>query len=351
MDSLPVITAFHELSQVTFYEWRSLTQCVLKGMSKALTLSSPLPQEPPTREVLIGRFHHAVMHLAATANSHRELANGVEAQIEAMQAEVDGWPHLRKYGSVSGWDAVNASATLALSRSPSGKTADPNAIAASEGALISKDGQCSGRPDAFVIRGTSAILREYKSGSIRDQMTGAIKDEYTDQLYFYAGLICDHYPVDTVTGRLESLTGDITETLIDRASATAFGLRVRGDIRNANERIRAASAPQELAAVSKEACNHCDKQLLCHKYRREQSALHLPGDQGVIAGRLVKHVPRVGGRTVEISLEDECVTLRIDIPANLARSVTVGSQYLLSGLQLSGGHVRWTFVSRMFALD
>jgi hypothetical protein len=194
-------------------------------------------------------------------------------------------------------------------------------------------------------------LREYKSGPIRDRTTGTIKDEYTDQLYFYAALIYDHYAVNTVTGRIESLTGDASETLIDRNGAAAFSLRVRDDIRNANTRIRAANTLEELAAVSKEACNHCDKQLLCHKYRREHSALHLPGDQGVIAGRLVKQVPRVGGRTVEISLEDNRASSRIDIPADLAPSLSVGSQYLLSGLQRSCDHVRWTLVSRIFALD
>lgn len=336
-----------ELSELTFSRWNSLQQCTAKGLVHMLALDGQLPEPLPTRGTLVGRFHHQLMELAATVSSEAELDARTEDAIAVLQQEVARWPHLRKAGSVSGWKEVNASASLAMrafAMRGARNGCGPNRV---EHMLRSQDGLLLGRPDSFRIVAGSAILREYKSGSIRGKM-GSIKETYLDQLTFYAVLIFDNYDVESVVGSLESLGGDRHDIEIRREQAQEFAQRVIGVVAAVNQRARSARSLADLANPSQDACSYCAVRSICVRFKSTQDELALTGEQLLAEGVVTQVAVQTGRALSAITLSDELrkMSLTLALPSTVVSEMSAGRRYQLLNLRRRGASLEWGCTSQ-----
>jgi len=352
MERVPLIRRLVEPRQLTLSGWVSLQQCLLKGVIDICELDGPLPEQLPTRATLVGRFHHRVMELAASSQSDASLEEAIEAEIALVQSEAAKWPHLRRAGSVSGWDEVNASAALALRTASWRKADNTAALRLVEHTLRSRDGLLIGKPDRYTIVDRSAFLKEYKSGAIRDD-AGALKAAYLDQLSFYTVLIFDNYDVDSVMGAVESLSGDVLTNVFDREDAVEFAERILSFVKEANVKVRAAETASEIASASADACTYCAAQSVCQRFKAEQDRLGLEGEQYLCEGIAVGLRTGDGGRVSQVTFADELRSspLTIAIPSTEAAFVKLNMKYQLLNLRRRGTGFEWGYTSRIFCCD
>lgn len=312
-------------------------------------IDGELPKPALTRASIVGKFHHRAMELVATALTPAEIRQILEDEIEKLQREISAWPHLRRLGSVSGWDEINRSASLAeeLADSRSGAIST-NSGAAAEVELKSSSGLLVGRPDYFSIRESRGRLREYKSGAIRDQ-DGALAGEYLDQVRFYSCLIFDCFDVDTIDASVESLSGDRCEVTIDRTDASLFFASVEATLNALNQRIQELAAPETLALPSHDACSFCAGRIVCIPFKRTQDEMELDGEQHVVQGTVVSLEKKTVGLTATI--EDVCrgKRLALNLPADFSQQICRGSSYVFLNLRRQGAAFSWGHTSRVLA--
>src|ERR1700730_18210887 len=185
MERTPTIVAVGPMRSITFSQWVSLNRCKLKAALRSAVIAGNLPEPLPTRPALVGLFHHRAMELAVQSASPVTLRDSLEAEIADLQLIVSYSPHLRRLGSVSGWDEVNRSVVLAQERVTANRGLANGAAAAAETSLQSASGLLEGRPDFFSANGSVGLLREYKSGRIRDEK-GELLADYRSQALFYS---------------------------------------------------------------------------------------------------------------------------------------------------------------------
>jgi hypothetical protein len=349
MQKLPTILGFGEFSSLSFQDLTALRSCVLKAMSDHLELSAPLPDPTPTRANLVGRFHHRALELASKAASVVQLQSELETAILALQAVVNTCTHLRRGGSVSGWDEINGSAVAAVRLFRARQGLPGERLARAEGRLRSSDGLLVGRPDYFAILGDSGLLKEFKSSSLRDE-AGAIRREYEDQILFYAALLFDNFPLRTVNARLESMRGDLWERTITTDEARAYHQGVAELLRLTNQRIREAKSVDELETPSTDACSYCSKTVLCRSFKKRQCELELKGDAYVFEGSLERCTKESSCKSAEIGLKTDAAgdLYSVTIPAEVAAEMEIGHRYVVAGLGRERGGLRWTAQSRVF---
>jgi len=348
MDTVPYVLGWGgELKTITPSRWSALMQCVAKGWSDMLVLDGELPKPPPSRSLLVGRLHHRFMELAVTAYSAQELEAQIENEISALQKEVTRYPHLRRAGSVSGWMEINTSASLALRLLEMREGgADGGAIRV-ERDLESKDGVLFGRPDLFRIQGSHASLKEYKTGTIRDEK-GKVRPAYLDQITLYAALIFDNYEVETVAASLDSLGGDRHETEISRKQAQELCERVRRVVTEVNDRARSAQSFAELGQTSQDGCNQCALQPICTSFKVAQDELALEGDQFLAEGTIESVGAHSGGALTNIRVHDEHrkTALSLSVPSAVASEMSPNQRYQLLYLRRRGVTLEWGNTSR-----
>ena len=336
------------LESITPSRWTSLAQCTAKGLTDVLDLEGQLPRSPPSRGTLVGRFHHRLMELAACASSAVELDGKIEAEIRLLQQEVSKHAHMRQAGSVSGWRDVNISASLAMrmfemreQRGADGQTVHV------ETELKGRGGLLIGRPDVFRIHGGGALLREYKTGAIRDE-TGVVRRDYLDQITLYAALIFDNYGVKTVEASIESLAGDRHESTIDREQARLLSERVTDTLATANELVRSGRSLTDLARPSADACSYCPLRSVCISFKASQDDLALRGDQLLAEGTVesiqvgVTEIPRA----VRLRDEIRSVEIKLLIPVPVAAQLSERRRYQFINLHRRGSGLEWGVTSQ-----
>jgi len=350
MDLLPSVIGFTEFRDLSFQEHVRLRSCVLGAMSDNLHLSRPLPVILPNRATLIGRFHHRAMELASKAPSIHDLDAQLDQEIEVLQREVDSWPHLRRCGSVSGWDGVNQA--IAVAERATRRRASEGATVRPELTLRSRDGLLVGRLDLFTVSGTRGILTEYKTSSLRDER-GAIRQEYVDQILFYSVLVFDNHAIEVLIARLESPRDGIWEQEVQRAVATDFKARIVNLLQEANRRISTTQSMDGLAQPSLEACTRCDKTAICSAFQRHQFEIGLTGNEYVLDGIVDELVTAESARTVELGLSSVGSGPRrtLRLPAQMAVDMKLGGRYVFTGLAGGSSSLRWTDESRIFVRD
>jgi PD-(D/E)XK nuclease superfamily len=335
---------------VTFYQWVALEQCLSKGIVRSLDLDSALPAPIPTRAVLVGRFHHRAMELAATLRDLTEFDAQIETEIAKLQATVNGWPQLRRAGSVSGWDEINKSVSLAERIISVRGTNDQVRLAKIESEFRSIDGRLVGKPDYFSVEGRHAVLREYKSSAIRDS-TGRPESIYLDQLRFYSVLIFANFDVDHVAARLESLSGDVHELAIGKQEANEFEARVARVIDEVNAALRLRLEFSDLAKPSREACVFCEAKILCDAFKRQQDQLELEGEQFLVEGSVTRVLPASDAEITYITVDDEYrkSTLTLTLPSRAAADVVPRGRWIFLNLRRHGVALAWGHTSRVLS--
>lgn len=336
-----------ELKTITPSRWTSLVQCMAKGWADVLVLDGRFPESLPSRGTLVGRFHHRLMEIAATLSSATELEAKTEDEIRLLQYEVAKYPHLRRAGSVSSWREINISASLAMRMLETRDQMSEEGVLRVEKELKSKDGHLIGRPDLFRIHGAGATVREYKSGTIRDDK-GGVRADYLGQVTLYAALIFDNFNVQTVEASLESLEGDRHETTIGRMAARDFSERVGDTLVTANEQARLARSLADLARPSADACSYCSSRTLCTPFKGRQDGLGLKGDQFLTEGTVESIAARSANGLIAITLNDEFrnATVKLLLPASVATEMSEGRRYQLLNLQRRGTSLEWGHISQ-----
>jgi CRISPR/Cas system-associated exonuclease Cas4 (RecB family) len=288
------------------------------------------------------------MELAACASSALELDAKIEAEIQLLQHEVSKHAHMRQAGSVSGWRDVNVSASLAMrmfemreQRGGDGQTVHV------ETELRARDGLLIGRPDVFRIRSGGALLREYKTGAIRDE-TGGVRRDYIDQITLYAALIFDNYGVKTVEASIESLVGDRHEATIGPEQARLLSERVTDTLVRVNELVRSGRSFADLARPSADACSYCSLRSVCISFKASQDELALKGDQLLAEGTVELIQASAGDIPRAVSLRDEIrsVEIKLLIPVAVAAQLSERRRYQFINLHRRGSGLEWGVTSQ-----
>jgi PD-(D/E)XK nuclease superfamily len=348
MDRAPTIVAVGSLPKITFSAWVSLKRCALKGTLGQATINGELPKSAPSRANLIGTFHHKALELASRGYSPDELRLSLESEIERCQRTVTALPALRRFGSVSGWDEINRSVSLAhdLAAAKGRGVGGGASNAAAETGLRSASGLMEGKPDFFWVNESGATLREYKSVGIRDE-DGELLADYLDQVKFYSVLIFDNFDVPIVKASVESLSGDRCDVAVSPAEARQFSMLVEQALREFNRSVEAPVKPETLATPSREACAYCNGRVACEPFKRLQDQLELEGEQYLIQGMLVRMEPRSANWVATIGEVYRDKRIQLSIPEEVARQLRSESAYIFFNLRRQGPAFSWGHSSRV----
>lgn len=351
MDSVPVISKISPFNIVGFYNFLYLHECILKGMKNNISLIGKFPDDLPSRFTLIGRFHHSVMEAVYNAISIDDLQNTIENNISNLQIDVDQYQHFKKCGSVSGWDEINRSAIYAMNEFNK-RTRKNDINIFMERNLYSHNNFIKGRPDLFYIEGDSAYLKEFKSGSIREE-DNTIRLEYINQIKFYAILLFDTYSIDYVKASLESMHGDFFSINITREESILYGEMVKGIIENANAQISSSLDVSDLATPSNLACKTCQMKIVCNKFIKEQYQLDLQNDEYILSGVVLSSNLIGSDKVLNISVctNDTKKVFHLNIPAYYNDKINVNDNYLILNLKYHNQVFAWTGKSRIYLND
>ncbi len=350
MNKCPSISSFSEFKDLGFYDFLNLRACILKAMNSNLKLTSSMPESLPSRQSIVGLFHHDVMEMIFESQSLKDLEDKVEARIRLLQEQVDRWTHLKRSGAVSGWDEVNSSC-LMVYRTFEGHTSHSRDLKTGvEIKLCSQDGMLKGRPDFFVVERDQAFLKELKSSDLRSA-SGDLRAEYLEQLLFYSALLFDSFKIKSVVAVLESVKGETYTMTITPQQAVEFKSKVVKALAAANKTISSTKDVDELAIPSLDSCQYCDKRILCARFKRQQFSLGLKADDFVLDGTLIGNAPSSSGKSNEVTVEDLFSNHRRSflVPSEIASSLIIGARYLFSNLYERTGNLRWSDSSRIFA--
>lgn len=349
---IPRVLGFSPFKEVGFYDFLFLRECTLKAMQKNLITEPAFPEQVPSRHSLVGLFHHRVMELVFKVTTLTALEVAIEEEISTTQKIVDSWRHLRRSGSVSGWDEINTSATLARRLYMDVQSISASGSLGLEKKLRSLDGKLVGRPDFFYIAQAKAVLRELKSSSLRNDER-QVREEYLKQIQFYALLIFDSFPVSVVEAALESSRGEHISFTFERQDIEPIRSAALASIERANLRISSAKAVEDLATPSTSACRDCQKRPVCELFKKRQLSLGLDGDVFVLEGLVAGIVRKADGKTLEISLKEEFSgeSYILTLPALDGDGFDLGKRYLFSDLAYHAGKFRWSERTRVFACD
>lgn len=348
-EPLPRVVSFEPFLNVGFYRLMSLRQCIFKAMSTNLSLICPLPEEPPTRATLVGRFHHRVMNFASYCTSVEELEFNIENQIVELQKEVDVYLTARRLGSVSGWPEVNRSATASLKwfgdRTPSAQGIDVS----SELELRSRSNLFTGRADYVRRMKKSAELIDFKSSSLVDA-AGKPKKEYLDQLFFYSSLLFDQYELDEIYCTLRSLSAEAFSWTVSREEGARFLEVATNDLKIANRRVESAAVIEDLESPSTAACTYCNKKPICLGFQREQYNLGLLGADFVVSGRVESMKVDSGIQCgIEVREVGSLVKRELRIPLTKIENIKVGDEITVTALRLRDNVLYGEATSNVYA--
>lgn len=352
METAPKVLNFDEFIAVSFYEYLYLNECILKGMKKNIILDMALPDTPPTKAILVGRFHHTIMEYIYKAETISEFHTIIENEIDSLQQEVLKWHYFRNSGSVRGWIEINKSASFAL-RAFKRKTAGNEGINAKiESSLISKDKILIGRPDLYSIHDSIGILKELKSSSLLDSL-GNLKTEYHEQILFYSILLFDNFEITKVEGSLESLHGEIFKMIISRDEAEKKRELILANLAKANEQIRGAKSLLDISAPSNSACRTCAKKLICNGFKKMQMSLDFVNDEFVIDGTMISVRYDAKRSISELIIYDNYLNMEVILkaPESKTLNLNIGCNYIFSGLSFVNGYYTLSDKTRIYCND
>ena len=348
MEQMPTIVAVGPIRSITFSQWVSLNRCKLKAALRSAVIRGKLPDPLPTRPALVGLFHHRAMELAVQSPSPAILRDALEAEIAELQLIVSSTPHLRRLGSVSGWDEVNRSVVLAHERLAANRGIVNDTVAAAETSLRSVSGLLVGRPDFYSVGGSLGRLREYKSGRIRDEK-GELLTDYRSQALFYASLIFDNTGADLISATVESLSGDRCEIAINRAEARQFAAEVEATLESFNRSLVGLASIERLAEPTQEGCASCIGRVACLPFKRVQESFELSGEQYVVQGYIRSLETRRAQRVVFV--QDVCrdKVAELTVPESIACQLELRESYCFGNLSRHGAGWLWGHSSRVYA--
>ncbi len=84
MEIIPSLKSFSLFRTISYYDYLAINECIFKAMKTNLSLNGDLPEEPPSRSILIGRFHHKIMEYIYACQTILELKKQIEIEIQLL---------------------------------------------------------------------------------------------------------------------------------------------------------------------------------------------------------------------------------------------------------------------------
>lgn len=352
MNKIPSVLSFEIFNTIGYYDYIYTKECTLKGMRSNIVYKNELPSEPLSKSIIIGRFYHRSIENLQRFTNLYELQKAIEDDIKSIQKEVSQFPHLKKHGSVSGWSEINKVATFVLQEFKRKSPRLKDATEYIEVKLFSKDNILLGKPDSFIVKNGKAILKEFKSSSIRNEFK-EIRKEYIEQLLFYSVLLFDNFDILQVNAAIESLDKDGFETTILKPESEEMRTKVLKTIKEANEKILSASSIYDLATPSLTSCASCHKKIVCDRFKENQRSLGVANNINIVDGRLLSINNGPNKIQSDISVQDKFsnIILIVRLPTIRANTLLINSFYVFDNLVLQNDVYIWSDKSRCFTND
>lgn len=269
-----------------------LRECALRETWGAARVPRLLPLAPAAR---VGTVSHRLLEEAGSGAFAGQPAAAIAARWDELVASAEvgvaaSWldRHLLPLSAavpdyeVRRLQALAAATALtAEAASHARGTAAGRAGVGFELRVASRGGEVAGRIDAAVPSDAGAILRDYKTGTIRDSGTdGAINPAYATQLKLYAALYQATEQVWPARLELVPVSGPPVAVPFDPTECTTL-LEGAIGIRTAINRVIEADLPLtarigQLASPDPHSCRFCAFRPRCEPYR---FADHGPGEQ------------------------------------------------------------------------
>ena len=261
--------------------YESLLACGLRYAWEAAKEPGRLPSSPSAR---LGSVVHDVFMLAGRGHIEpREAA--VKAAWRAALDRIEGrmrisWlerPFVPLRSRVRHYEETRQAAVrqaiVLADHTPALSEGTSTGHGSMEARLTSSDGSVSGRLDAAVNTSSGVVIREYKTGSVYEEVEQgepAVKVAHQHQLKLYAALHADARGTWPVRLEIMTVAGEIVEipfspgecdALIEDAKTSADALWRRvADVRNGRRAIDAIASPGD-------PCRWCRYRPVCPAYR------------------------------------------------------------------------------------
>lgn len=250
---------------IGFYDLEKLSDCELSGLASKIAFAQWLPDELPTRAVIVGRFYHDLMESETRSRANNEDYEFVRSLISKYRTEIITHSRLRGLGDPGTWKEINdAAKSYLLSNFDHEQPTDSRRV---KDKLYSKSGFFVGKPDLLFIAADNAELKEFKSSLIYSD--GDLVQKHIRQLKFYAYLVFENFDVSSVTASLIGLAGHEAPIRISKDDAMQFGRESEAKVAGAWSRIRAAKHPGEVAMTGA-WCKYCSLRPACNSFQNDQ---------------------------------------------------------------------------------
>lgn len=253
------------LESIGFYELEKLSDCELSGLAHRISFADWVPDELPSRAVIVGRFYHDLMESDFKSQANNEDYEFVRFLISKYRVEISSNPRLKSLGDPGTWKEINEAAKAYL-QSNSGKSGR-NATDSEVKKLYSKSRLLVGKPDFLRIAENKAELREFKSSEIYSE--GDLVEKHLRQIKYYAYLVFENFEVTLVSASIVGLAGHEVPFQITKEDALAFGEECENKVKEAWKKIRSSTNPQELAVIGS-WCKHCSLKPACTTFQQNQ---------------------------------------------------------------------------------
>ena len=319
INPLPQIKRFTELDTVGFYEFKRMLICPFGGISELKIIDKgELPKDAPSKQLIIGKVYHELMHNASLVQNKSMLIELAETTLKKFQEEFHDYLVREKLGHIRAWPQIGKAFDRALEEFK--KCSRDNFNKKKPEILFSQDDRFKGVPDKYSVGSTTAYLTEYKSSSIFDD--GNVKIEYIDQIRFYAFLLQENFKdIKTVKACLKSLNGELYEETLSSEEIAQYGAQLR----LAYEGLEGREQEQ---VFELENCLYCSRKVLCHEFSKQSDQFVTDKQVYIVRGKL--RSVKIEQNITHLKIDDK--TIKIKEPFNIAKSLKIGDNLIFYNL-------------------
>lgn len=251
-----------------FYDLEKISHCVLSGTASKIGFGKWTPEDPPTKQVIIGRFYHDLMESEYKDSNSNEDYEYCIKLIEKYNALAANYPSLKILGKVSGWKEINAAARMYLEGNFRGRKRAVDVSPNMKGNLYSQSKLLIGKPDSLKIDGTKGFLTEFKSTSIyKDEV---VQEKYVRQLKYYSYLVFSNFDVTVIECKLISLNGHEVLVPISKEEAMLYGKECEDLAVSTWEKLDQTSDLLSLSTPGNPQCKECRIKAACRTFLSTQ---------------------------------------------------------------------------------
>lgn len=277
------------LQRISPSRYTQMIKCRLRGVWQGNYYSVLLPTSPTAR---LGIVAHKLLQLSAEAKlstyNHANVEsrwneltqeieqamsnNWLERHLVPLQASVPRYEVVKQRALATAAEIAKSNYHLRQRLAPMVQAP----VGGAEQRIQTPDGSIAGSIDRVVITDEGAVIQDYKTGDLLDDLDGKVqvKPEYRTQIMLYAALWAQDTGTWPIRLELLPLTGDPVQVPFEPAECLALIEHARTILRDLNTYIASESARAEIecsrdiASPSPEVCGMCQYRPLCPAYLR-----------------------------------------------------------------------------------